>query len=87
MVALVVIAAACDSDGATATPSITPTPMVSVVVLSHETPTASPSATPAAEVQHTVWLLNLWGTSATRSTNTPIPRPVMLASSETVSPP
>lgn len=52
------VIAACDSDGVTGTPSATPT--ASTVVSPQETSPPTPGTTPGVEVQHTVWLLNLW---------------------------
>lgn len=63
VLATLVLAAGCDSDGggeASATPSASASPTSTVFVLDRSTPTPSPAARPSAEVQHTVWLINLW---------------------------
>lgn len=61
--ATLTLAVGCDSDGgseAFVTPSASATPTSTVFVLDHSTPPPTPTATPGIEIQHTVWLINLW---------------------------
>jgi len=61
--ATLLLAAGCDSDGASeasVTPSGSATATSTVFVLDHSTPSLPPTATPGVEMQHTVWLINLW---------------------------